>query len=69
MRFHIATMECGGCARGIAKALHSIDPTAQIDTDLAARIVTVQSVMRGTDFLPALSSAGFPAELQHEAMS
>ena len=69
MQFHIATMECGGCVRGVVKALHSIDPTAQIETDLATKTVTVQSTLPGTGFLPALDAAGFRAELMQGAAS
>lgn len=67
MQFHIESMECGGCARGVSKAIASVDPDAVIETDPPARRVTVQSDKPGTAFLPALAAAGFPATVQGEA--
>jgi copper chaperone len=61
MQFHIANMECGGCARGVTRAIQSVDPKAIVETDPPARRVTVQSEQPQTAFLPALEAAGFPA--------
>lgn len=63
MQFHIEHMECGGCARGVIKAIQSVDPTAQVETDPPNRKARITSNMPGVDFLPALSAAGFPATL------
>lgn len=61
MQFHIPNMECGGCARGVTKALQTVDPTVTVETDLDARKVTVASNQPESAFLPALAAAGFPA--------
>lgn len=61
MQFHIATMECGGCARGVTRAIQSVDPAAIVQADPPARRVTVQSEQPQSAFLPALEAAGFPA--------
>ncbi|MCC5966385.1 MAG: heavy-metal-associated domain-containing protein [Natronohydrobacter sp.] len=63
MQFHIANMECGGCARGVTRAIQSVDPQAIIQADPPARRVTIQSDHPQTAFLPALEAAGFPATL------
>lgn len=63
MQLHIANMECGGCARGVTRAIQSVDPQAIIQADPPARRVTIQSDQPQTAFLPALEAAGFPATL------
>lgn len=67
MQFHIPNMECGGCVRGVTKAIHSIDPQATIQADPPARRISVTSQHSGAAFLPALEAAGFPATLQQGA--
>ena len=34
MKFHIANMTCGGCARGITTAIKELDSNASLDIDL-----------------------------------
>jgi len=63
MQFHIESMECGGCVRGVTRAIHSVDPDARIEADPPSRRVRVQSAQPGAAFLPALAAAGFPATL------
>ncbi|GGE27137.1 copper chaperone [Gemmobacter megaterium] len=64
MQFHIENMTCGGCVRGVARAIQTVDPTATVDADPASRRVTVQSSQPSTAFLPALEAAGFSATIQ-----
>ena len=64
MQFHIENMTCGGCVRGVTRAIHSIDPLAGIEADPPARKLTVQSDKPGAAFLPALQAAGFDARFQ-----
>ncbi|CAI2427333.1 Copper chaperone [Serratia liquefaciens] len=59
--FYIPNMTCGGCAKSVTKALHSVDPQAQIETDPAARQVQVDSTLDESDFLAVLREAGYPA--------
>ena len=37
MKFHIANMTCGGCARGITTAIKELDSNASLDIDLQNR--------------------------------
>ena len=37
MRFHIPNMSCGGCARGVTRAIESVDAKARITIDQASR--------------------------------
>ncbi len=61
MRFHVPNMKCGGCARGVTKAIQGVDPQARIEADPSTHRVTILSDHPGTAFLPALEAAGFPA--------
>ena len=61
MQFHIESMECGGCVRGVTRAILSVDPQATVEADPPTRKVRVQSGLPHTAFLPALAAAGFPA--------
>jgi copper chaperone CopZ len=40
MKFQIDNMTCGGCARSVTKAIHSVDPHAKVDIDLPRRAST-----------------------------
>ena len=64
MHFHIENMTCGGCVRGVTRAIQSVDPGAGITADPPSRKLTVHSARQGADFLPALQAAGFDARLQ-----
>lgn len=66
MHFTIENMHCGGCARGVTKAIQSVDPAAVVHADPPARRISVTSDHPGAAFLPALAAAGFPAILQTE---
>jgi copper chaperone len=54
MQFQIDNMACGGCARSVTKAIHSVDPQAKVDIDLNLKRVTVESGAA------VLQDAGFP---------
>jgi copper chaperone len=62
MEFRIEAMECGGCARGVTRAIQGVDPEAKVVADPAARRVEVSSTRPREAFLPALAAAGFPAD-------
>ncbi|MDN5841950.1 MAG: heavy-metal-associated domain-containing protein [Alcaligenaceae bacterium] len=60
MQFHIENMTCGGCARGVTKAIQSVDPTAQVVTDPPKRSVQVTSSATRAQLEAALREADFP---------
>lgn len=60
MRFHIENMTCGGCARGVTRAIHAVDPAAGVEADPATRKVAVISSQPREVFETALAGAGFP---------
>ena len=61
MRFHIENMTCGGCVRGVTKAIRSVDPAAEVKADIPSHKVEVTSTRPAEAFLPALEGAGFEA--------
>ena len=59
MQFQIENMTCGGCAKGVTKAIHSVDPQARVDIDLTHKRVRIVSLADQTAVAAALESAGF----------
>ncbi len=59
MQFHIQTMTCGGCVRGVTKAIHSVDPMAEITADPATHKVDVVTTAPRTALESVLADAGF----------
>ncbi|WP_135450595.1 MULTISPECIES: heavy-metal-associated domain-containing protein [Tabrizicola] len=59
MQFHIENMTCGGCVRGVTRAIHSVDPTAEINADLATHKVEVATQAPREQLVAALTDAGF----------
>ncbi|SDK60088.1 copper chaperone [Methylophilus rhizosphaerae] len=60
MNFHIENMTCGGCARGVTRAIKDVDPDATIITDPPTRYVKVETIASQDEIITALNSAGFP---------
>ncbi|MGC4028667.1 MAG: heavy-metal-associated domain-containing protein [Steroidobacteraceae bacterium] len=61
MQFRIENMTCGGCARGVTRAIQSVDPQASVDADPPNRRIEVQSTASPEQLRAALANAGFPA--------
>jgi copper chaperone len=59
MQFHIETMECGGCARGVTAAIRAVDPGAEVTADPATRAVQVVTAAPRARLVAALTEAGF----------
>lgn len=60
-RFDVPNMTCGGCASTLKKALLSVDPSAQIETDPPTRSLSVASEKSEGDLRAILAEAGYPA--------
>ena len=58
----IPKIRCGGCVASVEKAIHSVDASAQITTDIEARRVEVTTDADRQTLLTALDAAGYPAE-------
>lgn len=62
LRFRIANMTCGGCAKGVAATLREVDPAMEPQFDLERREVTLPVTANGARFASALAEAGWQAE-------
>ncbi len=60
MEFHIENMTCGGCARGVSRAIQSVDANAQVVADPPTRKVVVTSSATREQIERALVEADFP---------
>ena len=63
MKFHIPDMSCGHCTATISKSIKTSDPTAQVETDLETRIVSVKTSSQPDAILQSIKSAGYDASL------
>lgn len=52
-------MNCGGCAKSVARAVAEVDPSAQVEFDLREEKVTIASESGRDKFEAALAAAGF----------
>ncbi len=59
MQFHIETMTCGGCARGVTKAIQGVDAAATVTADPPNRRVDVTTTAPREQIVAALTEAGF----------
>jgi len=60
MQFQIEDMACGGCARSVTRAIHSVDPQTRVEVDLQLRRVTVESAADAATVAAVLAALGFP---------
>ncbi|MFA7669910.1 MAG: heavy-metal-associated domain-containing protein [Burkholderiaceae bacterium] len=60
MQFHIENMTCGGCVRGVTKAIQSLDPKAEINADPPTRKLQVNTSASREQIEAVLNEAGFP---------
>jgi copper chaperone len=57
--FSIPDMSCGHCKASIDKTLKTLDPSAALDFDMAARTVAVKTIAPTEDVKAALLAAGY----------
>lgn len=55
----VPDMTCGGCARGVTAAIKTVDPTADVVIDVAARKVQITTKADRPTVLVAVTEAGF----------
>lgn len=60
MEFHVENMTCGGCARGVTRAIQALDANAKVIADPPSRKVTVETTAKQEQVAEALTEAGFP---------
>lgn len=61
LELNLPGMTCGGCARGVTAAIKSVDPAAEVVTDVPGRTVRVQSSAKPEAIKAAVAEAGYTA--------
>ena len=61
MQLHIEEMTCGGCAKAVTTAITSVDPSAKVEANPAARTVQVETSASQARILNVLDQAGYQA--------
>ena len=51
MEFHVEDMTCGGCARGVTRAIQAIDANAKVITEPPNRSVKVETTATQQKYL------------------
>lgn len=59
-QLQVDDMHCGHCVNAVTKAVQALDPQAQVQIDLAANRVTVESAIALAQIRAAIVDAGFP---------
>ena len=57
----VPNMACGACGKTITKAVHKIDPKAEVQTDPKTKQVIVESNASESSVKEAIAAAGYPA--------
>ena len=60
IEFKLPDMSCGHCVSTVTKAVKEIDPKAQVDVDLAAKRVKIETTSPRGPIAEALVEAGYP---------
>ena len=58
----VPNMACGACGKTITKAIQSVDPTAEVQTDPKSKQVKVDTQVKESSVREAIAAAGYPAE-------
>ena len=61
MKFYVPNMICGHCVRTLTRAIHALDPKAQVEVDHATRHVHVASDVSSEQIVAALAAHDYPA--------
>ena len=68
IQFQVGDMTCGHCAAAITKAVKTVDANAQVQIDLAAHKVSVESARSAAEFSTAIADAGYSPQLSASAV-
>lgn len=61
--FNVQGMSCGHCVKAITQAVQARDPAADVQIDLSARTVQVQSALSVDAVVQAIKEEGYEASL------
>ncbi len=57
----VPKLHCGACAGRVTRAINSVDPAAEVRTDIPAHEVAVETTLPLADIRAALEKIGYPA--------
>ena len=57
--YTVPALSCGRCVAAITRAVEAIDPTAELEFDLARREVRIDSALPAASLEAALAEAGY----------
>ncbi|WP_347312823.1 heavy-metal-associated domain-containing protein [Defluviimonas sp. SAOS-178_SWC] len=60
-RFDVPEMSCGHCTAAIRNAVTAVEPSARVECDLNARVVSVESALGDEAVVLAIKKAGYDA--------
>ncbi|MCR2747818.1 heavy-metal-associated domain-containing protein [Limnobacter parvus] len=60
----VEKMKCGGCSANVERAVKAQDPAAQVQIDLAQKLVQVESTLPAASLAKTISEAGYPAQVK-----
>lgn len=61
--FNVQGMTCGHCVKAVIRAVQEQDAKAQVEVDLAAKQVRVESVLMDEQVLAVIREEGYQAEV------
>lgn len=62
IQFQVEGMSCNHCVGAITRAVHAVDPSAQVAADVHAQSVKVQSGADRQALQQAIEAAGYPVK-------
>lgn len=63
LKFNLPDISCGHCASTVAKTVKLVDPKSKVDVDINTKTVNIESTEDRSDFVEALTEAGYPPAL------
>jgi len=60
MKLYIENISCAGCAKGVTASIHSVDPSATVQVDVANKLADIQTTLTFEQVSETLSEDGFP---------
>ncbi len=63
LKLKVPDMTCGHCVQTVEKAVKSVDPAAQVEVDLAQKIVVVHTTASEQRIADVIRSAGYENEM------
>ncbi|MFE4108021.1 heavy-metal-associated domain-containing protein [Almyronema epifaneia] len=60
LKITVPTMACATCAATIMKAVHAVDPEAEVEADPATKLVKINTEASNAEITEALVAAGYP---------